>query len=211
MVDMPDCASDASTTETLALERTYRAVRRWLVTVVLAAWCVGALLFLRADGSLHWRIERSAAPPASEHNAAFYRFGPTLRASSYHREVPSPHHSIFLVDARAEPALLEKWTSDARDRAPWIEIGWREPRRLSRVVIYHAGWREHESLTVRRYRLSCLVEGDVRAASLDVTDNVAAIATHPLACERARGLRIDWTPNDASDQVRIYEVEAWAQ
>lgn len=178
---------------------------------VIAAWAFGALLFLRADGSVHWPMPRSATPPVGEHNLAFFRYGPTLRASSYHRDGRSQHHPIFLLDARAEPHAVEKWTSNTRDEKPWIEIGWGEARRLSRVVIYHAGWREREKWTQHRYRLSCLVEGGARATTLAVRDNRESVATHPLPCDGARGVRINFTPNTRHGQVRIYEVEVWGQ
>lgn len=186
-------------------------LRRALVAGLLLAWSIGAVLFLRADGSVYWSLPRAATPPRGEHNLAFYRWGPTLRASSYYREPFSHHHPIFLVDARAEPHEVEKWTSGFHDHDPWLELAWREPRQLARVVIYHAGWREHGDLTVRRYRMTCLQQGGATGPSLHVTDNHEAVATHPLACERAVGVRFEWTPNRPDDHVRVYEIEAWGR
>lgn len=185
--------------------------RRSLLAVALLAWSIGAVLFLRADGSVRLPMARAATPPAGEHNLALHRWGPTLHTSSYHREPYSHHHPIFLVDGRSVPDAVEKWTSAARDRAPWIEITWREPRKLSRVVIYHAGWRENPRWTAHRYRLSCLSAQGAPGAVLEVTDNQEAVASHALACAGAHGLRIDWTPNAPDDQVRVYEIEAWGE
>lgn len=179
--------------------------------VVAAAWLVGAALFLRADGSVSWSLERKQQPPATEHNLALLTWGPTLRASSYYQEAFSHHHPVFLIDARAQPHEVEKWTSGYHDPQPWTEIVWREPRRLERSVIYHAGWRESADWTIRQYRLVCLGQEGQHGKSVDVTDNTAAVATHALGCDAAYGLRIEWTPNAANDKVRVYEIEAWGR
>lgn len=176
-----------------------------------AAWLVGAVLFLRADGSVSSSLVRKREPPRAEHNLALHTWGPTLRASSYYREAFSHHHPFFLVDARTQPHEVEKWTSGYHDSKPWTEILWREPRQLERVVVYHAGWRENAKWTVRQYRLVCLLDGGERGESVSVTDNSDAVATHRLACSGARGLRIEWTLNEQGDQVRVYEVEAWGR
>lgn len=176
-----------------------------------AAWLIGAALFLSADGSLSWTLARQVEPPPGEHNLAFYKFGPTLRASSYYRDSYSQHHPIFLVDGREQPHEIEKWVSGFHDRSPWVEIRWREPRTLARVVILHAGWRESEAYTVRRYTVSCVSDAVDPPPKLTVTHNEAPVATHALECARARGLRIEWTPNEFGDTTRVYEIEAWGQ
>ena len=186
-------------------------LRQLTIALPVLAWLIGAALFLRADGSIDWPLQRTSQPPESVHNLALYQWGPTLRASSYFRGALSQHHPIFLVDARDAPGEVEKWTSGVHDRQPWTEILWREPRRLERVVIRHAGTREAAQLTIRRYRLACLLEAGREGPAVSVTQNTESVATHPLACERARGVRVEWTANDPGDQVRVYEIEAWGR
>jgi hypothetical protein len=184
---------------------------RGFIAVLVVAWSVGAVLFLRADGSTRLRLPRTAQEPTGEHNLALHRWGPTLRASSYHREWFSQHHPIFLIDGREAPHEVEKWTSQLPDAAPWVEITWREPRQLSRVTIFHGGWRERASFTARRYRLWCLAEDGTRTHLLEVTDNHEAVASHSMACAGARGLRVAFERHAPDEQVRVYEIEAWGQ
>jgi hypothetical protein len=180
------------------------------VLLVGIAWSYGAAAFLVADGSLTWSMPMREPHPARLHNLASYRFGPTLRASSYHRDEVSHHHPAFLIDGRAEPTLVEKWCSGSGDEAPWIEVAWNGPRRLSEVKIWHAGFRESAGDTIRRYRLSC-ISARQPARALQITSNTVPIATHALACSEASGVRIDWTPNVRGQRVRVYEIEAWGQ
>lgn len=193
----------------VSLQTWVRALR-WLGGAFLLAWLVGAVLFVQADGSVTWRMPRARAPRAGPHNLALYELGPTIRASSYHRDVYSHHHPAFLVDGRAEPTVVEKWASAPQDAAPWIEIWWREPRTLERVRITHAGSVEGDELTVRRYRLICLSRHR-DAPARTIRDNERAVAVHALACREARGVRIEWQPNQADDAVRVYEVQAWGE
>jgi hypothetical protein len=180
------------------------------MVLVGVAWSYGAAAFLAADGSLTWTLPRQESPPEQAHNLAWFRFGPTLRASSFHRHDAAHHHPAFLIDGRAAPTLVEKWCSGILDKAPWIEISWGEPRQLSEVKIWHAGFREAAEHTLRRYRLGCL-SAQEPAPSLQVTSNTNAIATHALPCRGARGLRIDWTPNVPGERARVYEVEVWGK
>lgn len=184
---------------------------RVFVAAMALAWSIGAVLFLRADGSTRSHLPQVAPAPTGEHNLALFRWGPTLRASSYHREWFAQHHPIFLIDGRKDPRELEKWTTQLDDERPWVEITWREPRQLSRVVIFHGGFREQASYTARRYRLWCIAQDGTRKSSLDVLDNQQAVATHPLACDRARGLQISFARSAPDEQVRIYEIEAWGR
>jgi hypothetical protein len=185
-------------------------ILRWLVLSIVAAWLVGAILFVSADGSLECTLPRLAAPPDDEHDLALYRWGPTLRVSSYHRDVDAHHHPAFLVDGHDRPELLEKWASAKGDRKPWVEILWREPRTLSRVVIRHAGWQEDEELTAQRYRISCLGP-DKPPPPIAVQGNEQPVRTHPLTCAGARGIRIDWKLNPDGELVRVFEIEAWGR
>src|SRR5689334_18544062 len=94
------------------------------------AWSIGATRFLAADASIRLTLPRLAPPPAGEHNLALYRWGPTIRASSYRRDPESYAPPGFLVDGQQSPSRNEKWTSAANDRQPWVEITWREPREV---------------------------------------------------------------------------------
>jgi hypothetical protein len=174
------------------------------------AWSYGAAAFLIADGSLTWSMPVREPHPAEAHNLVSYRYGPTLRASSFHRHDVYHHHPAFLVDERQGPTGVEKWCSGTRDAGPWIELSWDRPRQLSQVKIWHAGAFELAVHTVQRYRLSCL-NARRPAPSLEITSNTSAVATHALVCPEAHGLRIDWTPNVPGERVRVYEVEAWGQ
>jgi len=188
-----------------------RRTLRYLALLLLLAWLLGAVLYLRADGSLAWTVPRLAQPPAGEHNLALYRWGPTLRASSYLREPTSHHHPGYLVDGHATPSLLEKWTSHWTDRAPWTEILFREPHHISRVAITHAGAHESSKRNVKSYRIVCLTEEQPPPA-LSVRDNVQDVVSHPFSCHRARGVRIEWSRRGVKDKiVRVYEVEVWGR
>jgi hypothetical protein len=88
------------------------------IAVPAVCWAIGAIAFLRADGAMSWTLPQQAPAPQGEHNLASYKLGPTLRASSYYRAVLSPHHPAFVLDGRAHPTTLEKWTSNARDLHP---------------------------------------------------------------------------------------------
>jgi hypothetical protein len=204
---------DPTAHESVARMSGRRPLRDWLwlaAALPAGCWLLGAFLFVRADGSLIWRLPRLADGPAAEHNVASFRLGPTLRASSYYRDVLSQHHPAFVLDGRARPSRLEKWTSGLRDQEPWLEVSWHKPRALQRVVIHHAGSVEPDELTIRRYRLRCLTQSE--KVELAVRDNRASVAEHAFACRGATGVRIDWQPNAGNDGlVRIYEIEVWGQ
>lgn len=186
-----------------------RTLLRLALIVLALAWLCGAIGFVRSDGSLELTLAPKGTPPTGEHNLASYRWGPRLRASSYHRDPGSHHHPLFLVDGRRDPSLIEKWASSRADRAPWIEIAWREPRALAKVVIAHAGAHEPKP-NLARYSLRCL-SASGSGAPLMVDHNIAAIASHPLPCARALGVRIDFALRDDEDRARVYEIEAWGQ
>jgi hypothetical protein len=192
-----------------ALRIARRSWVRALVAFLAAAWLLGLSRLLAAHGLIAVTLNRRDAPPNGEHNLASFRYGPTIRASSYYRDPLAHHHPLFVVDERAEPTLQEKWTSSPGDEHPWIEVRWREPRRLGRVVIRHAGSRESDALTVRRYTIACLTESGA-GRSVVVTDNESSVATHTLGCDFARGVRLDLHP-ERGDLARIYEIEAWGR
>jgi hypothetical protein len=174
-------------------------------------WLFGAVLFLRADGSVDYTLPRREAPPEGAHNLASYRYGPRIRASSYFRDAEAHHHPMFLVDGRSAPSLVEKWASSERDQRPWFSISWREPHTLTRVRIEHAGLHEAELLSARKYRLRCLTKDGI-GGELVVQGNQATISEHPLICAGALALRIDFPRRRPGSQiVRVFEVEAWGR
>jgi hypothetical protein len=176
--------------------------------LVAVAWLLGLASFVAADGHFQATLPRRRSSPPYLHNLALWDLGPTVRASSYFGDWSGHHHPLFLVDGRDRPELVEKWASAERDRHPWIEILWREPHDLERVVIRHAGSVENPALTARRYRITCLTERGP-GPWLDVEGNDAAVAEHPMSCRRARGIRIAFERH--GDVVRVFEVEAWGR
>jgi hypothetical protein len=191
--------------------RAWRVLRQSALVLLLTIagfWLFGAVLFLRADGSVDYTLPRYVRPPTGEHNLASYRYGPRLRASSYFHESGAQHHPMWLVDEQPVPDLKAKWASDQRDPSPWVSIAWREPRRLLRVRIEHAGTRERPQFTARTYRLRCL-QRDGFGSELMVRGNRQHVAEHPLVCDRALGVRIDFLRKKSADIVRVFEVQAW--
>jgi hypothetical protein len=197
--------------------RTGRAARvvahsvRAVLLALGAFWLFGAVLFLRADGTVDYTLPRREAPPQGEHNLASYLYGPRVRASSYFRDAEAHHHPMFLVDGRARPSLIEKWACSERDQRPWLSISWREPHDLRRVRIEHAGLHEADLLSARKYRLRCLTKDGV-SGELLVQGNLAGRAEHALVCAGVLGLRIDFPRRRRGGQiVRVFEVEAWGR
>jgi hypothetical protein len=180
------------------------------LVLLTAAWLFGLICFALADGHIEVTLPRRQAPPDFPHNLSSREYGPTVRASSYFGDWGGHHHPAFLVDGRQRPDLVEKWASGVNDRHPWVEILWREPHDLERVVLHHAGEVEATGLTIRRYTISCLT-GSGRGPSVDVEENQASVATHTLACPQAHGVRVEFVPNDNNDIVRVYELETWGQ
>jgi hypothetical protein len=175
---------------------------------VAALWLFGLTRFLLADGAIVITLPRRQAPPTGEFDVAAWRFGPTIRVSSYDGYALGPHHPAFLIDERRTPALLEKWVSGPGDRQPWVELTWREPRTLSRIVLHHAGTREDPRFTLDGYTLTCL-GSDV--APLVITGNTDAVAVHPVDCPHAHGLRLQAQPKASPTPVRLFELEAFGQ
>jgi hypothetical protein len=191
------------------LSPTTRGLALAAAVLLGAGFLFGLVRFVLADPIPTMVLPRRERPPAEEHNLCDFRYGPTLRVSSYHRDPINQHHPLFLIDGRTAPSLLEKWVSAGKDRAPWVEITWREPHDLSRVVIRHAGEYEGKELSLARYRLTCLRDGKP-GPTLQIEDNRAGLALHALPCPGARGVRLQAFP-PGRDIVRIYEIEAWGQ
>jgi hypothetical protein len=152
-------------------------------------------------------LARTAHPPGP-HNLASLEYGPTVRASSMDRVYT--FHPLYVVDGKATPTPMEKWASDAHDEHPWIEVRWDRPRAVTRVVVTHAGAVENAVYTMRNYEIHCL--GSAEGPSMKVTNNIQAVATHPLVCPSASGVHIDFEREPGPREVaRVYEVEAWGQ
>jgi hypothetical protein len=187
-----------------------------LVALFAAAWLFGLVHFLRAPGVVAVTLPVQAEEPAEEHNLASWRWGPTVRVSSYHQDPFAQHHPAFLVDERVGPSLLEKWATTPEDAHPWAEILWRAPHAVTRVVLRHAGEYESDGFTMQKYTVTCLLDAGpgrdlARGPQFVVNDNEAKIAVHPLACAGARGLRLDTQPRAPNTPVRLYEIEVWGQ
>jgi hypothetical protein len=176
----------------------------WALGITAGAWAVVA-----AAGHFEATLPRQRAEPTDLHNLALWDLGPTVRASSYFADWTAHHHPLFVVDGRGPSDIAEKWASGNRDPAPWLEILWREPHDLERVVIKHAGWLEDSGMTAHRYSLRCLGAAG-QEPRIDITDNQEAVATHALSCAKARGIHIDFQRN-GDDIVRVFEVEAWGR
>jgi hypothetical protein len=174
-----------------------------------ALWGFGFTRFLLADGVVHQTLPRREAPPSGEHNLAAYRFGPRVRASSYHRDSASNHHPSFVVDERARPTLTEKWVSAFNDPEPWLEVHFREAHAVGRVRMRLAGLVEDGALNMRSYRLLCL--GGEASAEVVVTDNRASEVEHALSCRDATGVRAEFTLGKRDDRARVFELEVWGR
>lgn len=180
------------------------------LTLLGGAWAFGLICFVRADGHFEATLPRQREPPAQSHNLSLFEYGPTVRASSYYADWGGHHHPLFLVDGKAQPDLVEKWASGSDDRHPWVEVLWREPHDVERVVLHHAGVVESSGLTIRRYTVACLT-AHARGPTIEVENNQDSVASHALGCTQVRGVRVTFTPNDQNDIVRVYELETWGR
>ena len=179
------------------------------LALLAAGWLFGLVMFVHADGHFEATLPRRQGPRPGLHNLSLWDQGPTVRASSYFGDWGSTHHPFFLVDGREHPDLVEKWASAEHDRHPWIEILWREPHDLERVVLHHAGSVESAAMTARTYHIQCLLDAG-RGPKVDVYSNDAPVAEHPLVCAHARGIRIRFDRN-GGDIIRLFEVETWGR
>ncbi len=189
---------------------TWPRFRLFVLIGLAGAWLCGFVLFAFADGHIEVSLPRKRTPTGQVENLAAWDLGPTVRASSYFADWSGHHHPVFLLDGRAHPGVLEKWASSVHDRHPWVELLWREPHDLERVVLRHAGSVESQALTVHRFMAFCLTQTGL-GPSVQVEDNQDAVATHALVCAQARGVRVEFEPNDANDIVRVYELETWGR
>lgn len=183
-----------------------RRARALVGACLLAPFLYGAAGVLSADGSVTFTLPRVATPPSGTHNLVSYRYGPTLRASSFHRHPSSYRSPILLLDG--EGIHGSPWASSGRDRAPWVEIEWREPRSVSAVRIDRGGSARGGAAELPGFELRCLPPGSPQS-SVRVGPGSLREA-HPLTCKQARGLRIDWHLG-AKDRAWAYEIEVWGR
>lgn len=137
-------------------------------------------------------------------NLALYQHGPTVRVSSVN--FFDRHHSGYLIDG-TNFTPEQKWMSDKTDRSPWVEIHFRGAHHLAAVRISHAGIMEHPQSTAAAYTITCLVGDKATAIKAVIEGNIDPRPVHPIPCEHATGVRIDFRLRGAA-AVRLYEVEA---
>jgi hypothetical protein len=137
-------------------------------------------------------------------NLALYPYGPTVRVSSVN--FFDRHHSGYLIDG-TNSTPTQKWMSTETDPRPWVEIHFRGAHHLAAVRLSHAGLMEHPQSTAAAYTITCLVGGQPSALKAVIEGNRETRPVHPIACENATGIRIDFRLRGA-DAVRLYEVEA---
>lgn len=196
--------ADARERRLCVIGRIFRvALVGWGIAVLAAT----GLVLARRPVPVSPRLDVAPPAPGDRLNLALQRYGARVRASSY--DPFAQHHPVFAIDGRRTGPLLEKWASAGRDRAPWLEVLLPRPARVDEVVIVHAGHVEDSAYTMARYSVRCLRSGEV-AGRVDVNGNAEPIARHPLPCDRADAIRIDFAVGDRSGPrgvARIYEVE----
>ena len=170
---------------------------------------VGLTRFVRTSATFEVALPRTEPNSArgAKTNLVALSTGPVLRASSFDRDVYHLAHPAYLVDGRAHPTRDEKWTPRFDDEAPWIELGFREPHEVSRVLLRHGSDIDKKLRPNKVYRIRCL--GD-DAPTLHVTRNKASRSRHKLHCPRATGVRIEFTKTRGKQPV-VYEIEVFGR
>ena len=132
-------------------------MRRLLLLSYLLVFAVGCAAFLVNDrpapATPQW-------PNASPHvnqdglvNWASLWSGGRVRVSIWDHF--RNHHPLYLIDGQQLPSETEKWASLGEQSTPWLELLLDGYHDLSRVDLYHAGWREGAELTNVRYFIRC--------------------------------------------------------
>jgi hypothetical protein len=131
----------------------------------------------------------------------------TVRASSVNWSLRL--HPAYVVSGRLGTAI-EKWSSAATDRAPWIEVEFDRPRRVERVDLMLAGMVEKQELTMREFSFDCFAGARV-VASLVVRNNENANPHFALACDAATRVRVTFVaePTEPRDVARLYGLQIW--
>lgn len=181
--------------------------------VVGGPWVYGLVQFLKTRQPVLQEISPTEDHPFGLHNAASWRYGPTVAASSFLNDFDEQQHPIFVVDEVSNPTFLERWSSSPHDRAPWIEVRWQSPIELEKVVLVHGSAFDVDAKVVRRFFIQCIGAGSPKGQTkkLEVVDNSAKTSSHSMHCSGAVGVRIGLTPPDSRASVHLYEVEAWGR
>lgn len=152
-------------------------------------------------------LPRKEAPPHGQRfNAASFRYGPTLRASSMHHA--GGHYLPFAVDEASSPPLQAKWASDANDRSPYFEVQFREPVRIESVVVALSGSHPSDNASNKRLEVQCLVAKKV-VKTVPFTNNREPKVTATID-ETCEAIHIPFRLDSSDDDIaRVFEVEAW--
>lgn len=142
---------------------------------------------------------------------AHWERGAIVRASSFH--TLRQHHPLFVIDGASEDANeLQKWVSRRDDHAPWIEVEMAGRVDVSGVVVSHAGVVENPNLSVKRYEIVCLRDGE-EVARQSAFVQLATAEPHDVVCADTDTVRFQFQvgPDQAQDVARIYEVEIYGE
>lgn len=162
----------------------------WLAYAGLLA--IGLVVYFARDGSSTTPRFAPAPPPAdaaAPRDLARLDAGAVLTASSY--DLGQNAHPLFLIDGDDDARGPLRWTSAARDRAPWLVLELAAPANLDRL-----------ELTLAHPLPAAIAVSCLRAAEITTTRDVPRITTHlrvPLDCADADAVRVDFTPNAAPD------------
>ncbi len=183
------------------------AQHRWRFFFIALPFAVGGVLIAaspqpRPTFTCHARLEAAAL----DHVARCDR-GTHVRVSS--ADYVLGHHPLFLIDGRVG-AKREKWVSLAEDRRPWAELSWGTPRRLSRIVLHHAGVLESASLNTRDFSIRARAAGGWSTVAT-VRGNRQAVTQHDFAPIAVTAVRLDVErgTDEGDARARIYEIEAF--
>jgi hypothetical protein len=131
--------------------------------------------------------------------------GATIRVSS--ADLEREHHPLYLIDGRIGSSF-EKWSSLARDRRPWVEISWTQPRRVRKVVVHHAGVRDPAGFNTVDFDLLLRTSDGWRTVAA-VRGNRSAVSTHEVPATSCTALRLEILQKSLIRQphARLYELE----
>jgi hypothetical protein len=174
------------------------------VLVALFPLGIGAILLPFSPGAPHAITCFGRLASASIDHLARCDRGAVVRTSSADLEHAS--HPLYLIDGRVGPPI-EKWASFPRDRRPWIEVFWNEPKTVRRIVLHHAGVREHHALSTADFEIRLRTpEGWKTVAS--VRDNRMPVTVHEFPPTRVTAVRLEVlrANRTADPRARLYEL-----
>lgn len=203
-----------------ALGAPARALVRY--RVLLVAWygvaqLCGLVLWLTREPAIETPEYPADPLPSVRANLASPSYGTRVRVSSWDWQQNT--HPYFAIDGAEVPSKREKWQSAGDDSAPWLEVIFAGPVRVEEVALSLAGVAEDHRRSMARYVLRCLPAGRASVSTAKsaavvqlVENNQERRPRHPLLCERASGVRIDFelnSPGRSLDRARVYEVEVY--